>query len=181
MTNLDLVDWAMQEARHLGPAHHEHGEIKSAPSLEKLLEVLDGGRPRPLTLDTRPLSDQSHDHQKVSSHTASPDIEADRESEPAVATNLPIVVEAAPVMPAEESPAPMSPRLKAIIDPDVYTAPSDRDRAIFLRWVLRDIRANRLTRSPVDQLDLRDLIELGLVEMVDDAPLLTQAGIDAIR
>ena len=84
-------------------------------------------------------------------------------------------------MPAEACPVPMSPRLKAITEPDLYTAPSDRDRAIFLRWVLRDIMGNRLKFSPVDQRDLRDLIELGLVEMANDAPVLTEAGINAIR
>jgi hypothetical protein len=180
MTNLDLVDWTMQEARQLGPDHHRHGEIKNAPSLEKLLEVLDGVRPRPVAPDIRHASDRS-DQSRGSSPAASPDRAAVGEPEPKIATNLPIVVEAAPPMPAEECPVPMSPRLKAIIEPDLYTAPSDRDRAIFLRWVLRDIKGNRLKFSPVDQRDLRDLIELGLVELANDAPVLTEAGINAIR
>jgi hypothetical protein len=47
--------------------------------------------------------------------------------------------------------------------------------------VLRDIKGNRLKFSPVDQRDLRDLIELGLVEMANDAPVLTEAGLNAIR
>jgi hypothetical protein len=32
----------------------------------------------------------------------------------------------------------------------------------------------------VDQHDLRDLIDMGLVEMRNDAPVLTNAGVDAI-
>ena len=65
-------------------------------------------------------------------------------------------------------------------EPDIYTAHADRDRAIILRWVLRDIKANRLKLSPVDQHDLKDLIDMGLVEMRNDAPVLTNTGVDAI-
>jgi hypothetical protein len=182
MTDLDLVNWTMQKARLLGPRHHMQGEVKSAPSLENLLEVLDGGRPRneqprngqprptpPGTLHGSDGSDQS----EGSGLTATPTRGA--------ATNLPTVMEAALPIPAGEQPAPISPRFKAIIEPDIYTAPSDRDRAIILRWVLRDIKGNRLKFSPVDRRDLRELIELGLVEMANDAPVLTNAGVNAIR
>jgi hypothetical protein len=46
--------------------------------------------------------------------------------------------------------------------------------------VLRDIKNNRLKWSPVDQDDLRILMEMGLVEMRDDGPVLTNAGLNAI-
>jgi hypothetical protein len=52
----------------------------------------------------------------------------------------------------------------------------DLDRAITLRWTLRDIKAKRLKLSPVSDADLRTLIDLGLVEMRDDVPVLTNAG-----
>ena len=52
----------------------------------------------------------------------------------------------------------------------------DLDRAIALRWTLRDIKAKRLKLSPVSDADLRTLIDLGLVEMRDDVPVLTNAG-----
>jgi len=68
----------------------------------------------------------------------------------------------------------------AIVEPDIYTARADRDRAVALRWVLRDIKNNRLKWWPVDQDDLRTLIEMGLVEMRNDAPVLTNAGFSAI-
>jgi hypothetical protein len=45
---------------------------------------------------------------------------------------------------------------------------------------LRDIKNNRLKWSPINQDDLRTLIEMGLVEMRDDAPVLTNAGVSAI-
>ena len=50
------------------------------------------------------------------------------------------------------------------------------DRAIHLRWVLRDIVGKRTKLSPVSPDDLRTLIEMGLVEMRDEIPVLTHAG-----
>jgi hypothetical protein len=48
-------------------------------------------------------------------------------------------------------------------------------RAIDLIWTLRDIKAKR-TLLPPDPDHLRELIELGLVEMRDDVPALTNEG-----
>lgn len=42
--------------------------------------------------------------------------------------------------------------------------------------MLRDIKARRLKHSPVSAADLASLTELGLIEMRDGAPVLTQAG-----
>jgi hypothetical protein len=50
------------------------------------------------------------------------------------------------------------------------------ERAIALRWTLRDIEAKRTKLSPVSASDLKALMELGLVEMHDDAPVVTSAG-----
>lgn len=57
----------------------------------------------------------------------------------------------------------------------------DLERAIGLRWALRDILGNRLQLTPVQDDDLRTLIELGFVEMRDDAPVVTQAGLAALE
>lgn len=54
------------------------------------------------------------------------------------------------------------------------------ERAIALRRALRDIKARRLKLSPVSASDLNTLTELGLIEMRDDVPVLTQAGHDAL-
>jgi hypothetical protein len=54
------------------------------------------------------------------------------------------------------------------------------ERAIALRWTLRDIKARRLQLSPEGDSDLKVLIELGLVEMRDQVPVLTKAGQDAL-
>lgn len=50
------------------------------------------------------------------------------------------------------------------------------DTAIRLRWVLRDIKAKRTNLTPVSPSDLGTLIEMGLVEMRNDAPMLTNEG-----
>lgn len=55
------------------------------------------------------------------------------------------------------------------------------ERAIQLRWTLRDISAKRLTLSPVNDEDLSLLTERGLVEVQDGVPRLTQAGHDVIN
>ena len=50
------------------------------------------------------------------------------------------------------------------------------DTAIHLRWILRDIRGKRTKLSPVSPDDLRILLEMGLVEMRDEVPELTNEG-----
>lgn len=50
------------------------------------------------------------------------------------------------------------------------------ERAIGLRWTLRDIQAGRLRYSPVSDEDLHTLAELGLIELHDDGPAMTAAG-----
>ena len=56
----------------------------------------------------------------------------------------------------------------------------DLDTAIRLRWALRDIKAKRTKLTPVSPSDLKTLIEMGLAEMCDDAPMLTNQGHQAI-
>ncbi len=55
------------------------------------------------------------------------------------------------------------------------------ERAIGLRWTLRDIQARRLKMSPVSSEDLRILTDLGLIELRDAGPVLTQAGTAALN
>ncbi|MBR0754850.1 hypothetical protein JQ604_21905 [Bradyrhizobium jicamae] len=50
------------------------------------------------------------------------------------------------------------------------------ERAIGLRWTLRDIQARRLKMSPPSDEDLGVLAELGLVELRDDGPVVTPQG-----
>jgi len=54
------------------------------------------------------------------------------------------------------------------------------ERAIHLRWVLHDIKGKRTKMSLVSPDDLMTLIEMGLVEMQDEVPVLTNEGHRAI-
>jgi hypothetical protein len=65
---------------------------------------------------------------------------------------------------------------RLMTDNDNPFAEFDLERAIALRWTLRDIKAKRLKLSPVSERDLSTLIDLGLVEVRDDVPVLTNAG-----
>jgi hypothetical protein len=56
----------------------------------------------------------------------------------------------------------------------------DVQERIDLRWTLRDIRAKRWKLSPIDPSHLEKLKLMGLVEMRDDDPVLTNAGLNAI-
>jgi hypothetical protein len=60
--------------------------------------------------------------------------------------------------------------------PDLQMRHLDVDTAIRLRWALRDIKGKRTKLMPVSPDDVRTLVELGLIEMRDDAPVLTDEG-----
>ena len=55
------------------------------------------------------------------------------------------------------------------------------ERAIGLRWTLRDIQARRLRMSPASDEDLRTLAELGMIEVRDEGPVLTPAAIAVLN
>jgi hypothetical protein len=50
------------------------------------------------------------------------------------------------------------------------------DKAIRLRWALRDIKAKRTKSLPVSPEDLQTLIGMGLAEMRDEIPAVTNEG-----
>ena len=83
--------------------------------------------------------------------------------------------------PAREvsEPAPPQP-----IEVETDTAPKlaslPLDRAIRLRWSLRDIDRRRTRLSPVSPEDLKLLTELGLIDINGDVVALTTAGYLAI-
>jgi hypothetical protein len=182
MTDIDLIDWTIQQAQHLKTERREPSDLDDRSSLDKLLAVLE----REAVESTNP---------KVPQITSAPSIRITvgepvaRPSREAVAAIKPVTMSDPPaVAPAVSSNSadarteePKSALLMAIVAPDIYTARADRDRAVALRWVLRDIKNNRLKWSPISQDDLRTLIEMGLVEMRDDGPVLTNAGVSAIN
>jgi hypothetical protein len=177
MTGLDpinsqdgLVAWTIQEARQLSGKDFKPN--KPDAKSKKLLGSLAA---EALQTISRVVNPARHGHEsETQTERSIPQIvvkpEQDTYAEP---QNTPSV---SLVDPAKAN----SPLLKAIVKPDIYTAPIDRNRAIDLRWILRDIRNNRLKLSPVDQRDLDELMELGLVEMGDNVPVLTRVGVAAI-
>jgi hypothetical protein len=176
--NLDLVDWTMQAARGLSPEHLTRSAPDSTRSLNKLLEVLQQVEPN--ANGTKFRIDSAPSIQLITeSPTALRSSEIVAELEPNTVSNQ--ANSTVPSTPANVwTEPPKSALLLAIVAPDIYAAPEDRDRAIVLRWALRDIKGERLKWSPVDQHDLQTLIDLGLVEIRDDRPVLTNAGISAI-
>jgi hypothetical protein len=56
----------------------------------------------------------------------------------------------------------------------------DLERAIALRRALRDILGNRLKLSPLDDDNLRTLLDLGFVEIGDGDPVVTPTGFAAL-
>jgi hypothetical protein len=122
--------------------------------------VFEGERGEPSSEGIRPINVRSV-HATVGSPTALPSSEVTE-------------AQASPSDPADGPAGPRSPLLKAIVDPDIYTVPADRALA------RSRFKANRLKLSPIDQHDLQDLMDIGLIEMRNDAPVLTNAGFDAI-
>ena len=55
------------------------------------------------------------------------------------------------------------------------------DNAIRLRWVLRDIKGKRLKLTPVDPNDIRTLIDMGYVEMINGEPVVTATGLQEME
>ncbi len=56
-----------------------------------------------------------------------------------------------------------------------------RERAISLRWTLRDILANRTRFMSVADADVQFLVRMRMVEMRDGEPVLTPAGMAVIE
>jgi hypothetical protein len=60
--------------------------------------------------------------------------------------------------------------------PNVKMTEIELSRAVQLRWTLRDILSNRTKISPLKPDHVEQLVEFGLIEIVDDVPLVTEAG-----
>jgi hypothetical protein len=176
---MDLIDWTIQAAEHLNTERREASDPDAKASLDEL----------PAVPEREPAEDASPEEPFAQLANAL-SIQLAAES-PVDTTSSEVVTLSEPdtVLPASPPLAPaandridaqMSNLLRAIVGPDINTDRADRDRAISLRWALRDIKSNRLNWLPVAEYDLQILIIMGLVEMRNDAPVLTNAGDDAI-
>jgi hypothetical protein len=61
-------------------------------------------------------------------------------------------------------------------EPTTRLASLELKDAVRLRWTLHDIKSGRTELVPVSPDDLRILIDMGLVEMRDEVPVVTPAG-----
>jgi hypothetical protein len=88
--------------------------------------------------------------------------------------SVPVKLESAMATPAPE--AERKSEATTANQPNLPMRNLDLDTAIRLRWALRDIKAKRTILTPVSPTDLTILIEMRLVEMRDDALMLTNEG-----
>ena len=180
MAVIGLLNWTIEKAQHLKNAQHGASDPRSGPSLGWLLSTLESASVVP----TKP-NDQGARVSSSSGILISSEELVVRPSNEAVAAGPNELPDLAAVVPATSSPSEAKEEqqaalMTAILKPSISTASAHRDRGIALRWLLRDIRSNRLQWSPVSPEDLQALIELGLVEMCENTPVLTKAGIAAI-
>lgn len=85
-----------------------------------------------------------------------------------------VVPHAARASPDEEKAVTLAQQAKALL------AGLNHDTAIRLRWAMRDIKAKRTKLTPVSSNDLEALLDLGFVAIVDEKPVLTDAGFLAL-
>jgi hypothetical protein len=167
----------IRETKHLKTERREPSDPDGTTSLEllaaELVKQISPEAPvaQIASAPSIQMADESPTEQSFSEVVAPPKQD--------IVSNLPAPTPPAPTA-TDRVDAQMSNLLKAIVEPDIYTVPGDRDRAVALRWVLRDIRSNRLNWTPVAQYDLQILTIMGLVEMLDNTPVLTSAGLSAI-
>jgi hypothetical protein len=93
---------------------------------------------------------------------------------------LPVAQIDSPSLVHAKNDVPEPPLLRAIRNRDIHTRTVDRNRAIALRWALRDIKARRFVWSPVREDDLQTLKQYGLIEVQNSVPVLTPAGASVV-
>ena len=178
MTDIHLINWTIEEAKLLKAERPQPGHADPVPSLDQILiwpEADPSGRPtKPVDSIAKSVPIQSPSE---AAPVLLPSSEAGAAPKPNAGSHLPVVVAVSMDVRTEE---PKSTVATVIIRPDVPAVPVDLDRMIALRWVLRDIRSNRLKWWPINQHDLRTLIEMEFVEVRDGIPVLTNKGNRAI-
>lgn len=166
----------------------------SSPEADRVrdiaLDILTPDSAQPPKMPERPLALHAENAVTSEVETKTPDAGADgketasaaplRSSVPN-ATEVPDRPMVAPPIFAQERKVELRlPSLQVVVRPDILAGKVGRERAIELRWVLRDIKGNRLKWSPASEEDLKTLIEFDLVEMKNGLPQLTVAGLDAV-
>lgn len=182
VTDIQLINWTIEEAKLLRAERPRPRDRDSIPSLDQLLAWPEddlSGRP---TKSVNSVAKSAPIHSTAEAAPVTPPSnDAVVAPQPKAASYSPAAVSVSYTISADVRTEEPKPLVSAeIIKPDVPAAAVDRDRMIVLRWVLRDIRSNRLKWSPINQHDLRALIEMEFVEMRDGIPALTNKGARAI-
>jgi len=178
MTNIDLIDWTIQEAQQLNDGRRALRNAGERPPLNKLLSMLERGPLASTNLEQSVAQLPIAPAVAITLQEATSD-EVINVPEPAAPDLSAAGRFASSTSAKARNEVPQLTLLTAIVNPDIYIAPADRDQAIALRWTLRDIKARRLKWSPISPDDLLTLIKFGLVEMQNDTPVLTSAGLSA--
>jgi hypothetical protein len=223
MTNIDLINWTVQEAQYLKSKPREPESIDDGiPSLDAFLAMMeselakgqepaqsDSAGAAESQIGVAQRADEALPHYKAIGVTGAAEAASPASAQVVSSTlkeeqpvriissptsisvtdvqvvgaphDAPAVPEAAPsTSPEAQNGAPAPALLMALKQTDYRTARADRERAIVLRWALRDILGKRLKLSPISHDDLQTLMAFGLVEMQGDSPTLTQAGLGVI-
>jgi hypothetical protein len=174
-----LINWTFQKAQSWKA---EPGDHARGPSIEWLLSIIE---PEPAVSTT--LEADRNDSNAILRNDLIADAKLIARPPREIAAtpeNMPGMPSAPPqrsiATPEAADDQSQSELLRAILAPDIHTPPQTRDRAIALRWVLRDIKSDRVKLSAVSPEHLRALTELNLVEARDDAVVLTTAGASAV-
>jgi hypothetical protein len=181
VTDIQLINWTIEEAKLLKAEQPQLRDMDPSPPLDHLLAWPESdlsGRP------TEPVDSVAKSAPIHSTAEAAPVVPPSNDAvvapQPKAVSYSLAAVSVSYSNSADVRTEEPKPLVSAeIIKPDIPAA-VDLDRMIVLRWVLRDIRANRLKWWPIKQHDLRTLIEMGLVEMRDGIPILTSKGARAI-
>jgi hypothetical protein len=182
VTDIELINWTIWEAKLLKAERPGPRDLDPIPSLDHLLAWPEGdlsGSP------TEPVDSVSKSAPIHSTAEAAPVVPPSNDAatapHPKAASYSPVTVSVSCSISADVRTEEPKPLVSAeIFKPDLPAAAVESDRMIVLRWVLRDIRSNRLKWWPIKQHDLLILIEMGLVEMPDGVSVLTNKGARAI-
>jgi hypothetical protein len=179
--DIHLINWTIEEAKLVKAERRQPSDVDPIPSLDQIL-IWPGGDPSGRS--TEPVDVAKSDPIQSAAETAPvvpPPNDAAAAPKPKAASPSPVAVSVSfSISAGVRTEEPKSVLPTAIIKQDINAAPEDRDRMIVLRWVLRDIRSNRLKWWPIKQHDLQTLIEMEFVEMRDGIPVLTHKGDRAI-
>src|ERR1035437_8463895 len=122
MTDIDLIDWTIQEAQHLKTERREPSDLDGRPSLEKLLTVLEREPVGPTNPEdpVAQIASAPTIQMTTEEPMARPSSEAVAAPKTDDVSDLPALAPAASSTSAEVTEEPKSALLMAIVEPGIY-------------------------------------------------------------